>query len=329
MLFNILTFNHGDRYIAIERMDPIVRWTKEVISKCGHEVIIGYNEIYPGAIQLLFENFPSTIPVGNGGFISWNKVFESLKNQHKVQVGVIATELIIDGIIPYATDSMTRIDVSDRVKGFHLAIERADFTWCFLERTANSYKKEDNLIKFLPVGSLGVIPKESRRSPKDIDILFFGKATPHRVSAIKKFADAGLHVFTLGVGWREGSFSAPAYLASMIDRSKIILNLTLSESTQSSSSPDARFASCMRIVEILSRGGLIASERIPQDNPYDRFMISAAIEDLPRICKAILQDDSWRNLGEKLSDLFDKEMNAEQLCKPVIDQTLLALGHSN
>ena len=292
MLFNILMFNHGDRYAAFERMEPLIRYVQEVLSSLGHEVILGYNEVYPGAIQLFFEYFPSHIQLGPGNYISWRKVFESLKHQHKVKFGVVATELIVDGVIPYPMHAPYKSNIDekmkDRIAGFGLAGEYADFMWCFLERTATFHADKIRGTKFLPVGSMGVVPKSLRKTPKDIDILFFGTATVHRIEILKRIREAGLQVTTLGTGWREGGYSAPGFLRSMIDRAKIVLNLTLGKYGDLSTQIDPRFASCMRITEILSRGGLIVSETIPLDNPYKPYMCSVEITELPALCKSIL-----------------------------------------
>ena len=329
MLFNILMFNHGDRYAAFERMEPLIRYVQEVLSSLGHEVILGYNEVYPGATQLFFEYFPSHIQLGKGSTISWPKVFQSLKQQHQVKFGVIATELLVNGTIPYVMHAPykknTEERLRDRIIGFNSAGEYSDFMWCFLERTAESYREKIRNTKFFPVGSLGLVPESIRRTPKDIDILFFGTATGHRLDALKKFHDAGLNVITLGEGWREGSHSAPGYLRSMIDRAKIVLNLTLGPKTENPVPIDPRFALCMRITEILSRGGLIVSETIPLDNPYKPYMCSGEIAELPALCKSILASGSWGELSHKFSTAFNAEMDAVRLCKPIVDETIQAL----
>jgi hypothetical protein len=69
----------------------------------------------------------------------------------------------------------------------------------------------------------------------------------------------------------------------------------------------------------------VVSETIPTDNPYANFMISAEPQALPAVCKNIIESNSWLKDAAKNSNNFEKQMHVIDICKPIIDQTLLAL----
>ncbi|HUD25736.1 MAG TPA: hypothetical protein VMQ45_08630, partial [Burkholderiaceae bacterium] len=85
---------------------------------------------------------------------------------------------------------------------------------------------------------------------------------------------------------------------------------------------DPRFASCMRITEMLERETCIVSEEIPLDNPYRDFMRSDQPERVASTCKELLSGDGWRQAGELGAAKFRTSMNVVDVCKPVIDDTL-------
>jgi len=244
---------------------------------------------------------------------------------------------MIDGTIPYASHGITygsdkmeaakkEAALKQRMDGFNLAAAEADFVWCFLERTAASYRDRFKACEFMPVGYIGdTVPPSRRRSPKDIDAFFFGKMTPHRMRvldtlAARKIAPIIAGEFT-GLGW------VPDFLAdSLLDRAKVGINLTLHDEASSPGVSDPRFASCMRIVEMLRRDTFILSEDIPLDNPYRPYMRNVPVAELAEECRRVLDSEAWRAEGEAAGARFRTEMAVQKICAPVIDRTLAGLG---
>jgi hypothetical protein len=135
--------------------------------------------------------------------------------------------------------------------------------------------------------------------------------------------NAGLNVVVAGGGWGLG-FLPDMLLQSLLDRAKIGLNLTLHSLRDNPTGPDPRFASCMRIAEMLERRVAVVSERLP-NNPYVAFMHQAEVDDLAALCQSLLKDERWRTESERLSNSFSTEMDAVTLCRPVIDRTVALL----
>jgi hypothetical protein len=318
MLFNILTANHGGA-LGVANAAPLIDYARHTLSRCGHEVIIDNQRLYAGAVNLFFEYFADRETA--------ERLLE-FKRQHKVIVGVIATELIVDGKIPYGQHVYTGPDdpaavVRARVDNFTRMAPSLDFIWCFLERTAREYLGKCPIVELFPVGHVHSLPDDLKRSPKDLDVVFFGTATPHRRRVIDRLAGEGISVVTVGRSFEHG-WASPSELASLLDRAKIGLNLTLN-AYDGGDVVDPRFPSCHRLPEMLGRGTCVVSETIPLDNYYEKYIISAEPKDLARRCGDLLASGEWRSWAASATQRFRDEMDVTRICKPVIDRTLQAL----
>lgn len=204
MWFNILTENHG-RPETVQRLDPIIRYLRSVLGGSGHDVTVVHDQLYPKAINIYLENF-----LGSRDYAA---EFRQLRRTHGIVIGVIATELMIGGTIPYARHGITFKSAASgeelirrRVSAFEATIAEADFLWSFLPRTADEYSTRCAVSEFFPVGSTVLVPADERRSPKDVDIFFFGKATPHRAAVINSLTRAGLQVAFAAMAPRADGF---------------------------------------------------------------------------------------------------------------------------
>jgi hypothetical protein len=112
-----------------------------------------------------------------------------------------------------------------------------------------------------------------RRSPKDIDVVFFGTSTPHRVAVLKCLVAEGINVVAVGRDFPVG-FLPPSMIHSLLDRAKIGLNLPLHAQNDGPPDFDPRFVSCGRVAEMFGRDLCVVSEEIPFDNPCCRPLIS-------------------------------------------------------
>ena len=114
-------------------------------------------------------------------------------------------------------------------------------------------------------------------------------------------------------------------LSSLLDRAKIGLNLTLSARNETPDGVDPRFASCLRITEMLDRNICVVSEEIPLDNPYADYMVTTPLERLASTCKELLDSGRWREAGRSSAAAFRRKMDVTRVCGPVIERTLRAL----
>jgi hypothetical protein len=320
MWFNFVMRNHGAT-AAGEYLTPLTDYMRGTLGKCGHETTLVQDEIYPNAINVFFEFFPSAAFV---------EQILDLRKTHGLKIGVIATELMVGGTIPYARhgilcDGDKQSFFRDRVAGFEKFAHGVDFVWAWLERTAHEYRNCSRVSRFFPVGHVSDSPRALRRAPKNIDVIFFGMRTPHRTAVLESFRAEGIDVFCVGRGFPHG-YMSKSYLSSLMDRAKIGLNLNLHSEDDSEHGIDPRFASCMRITEMLEQELCIVSEEIPLDNPYRDYLQSERPERLAQKCKALLSDGSWRDAGARATAQFRAQMNVIDVCKPVIDETLAALS---
>ena len=316
MWFNLATSNHAPD--MQESLAPLVDYTRGMLQACGHEVTISPDLIFRDAINLYFEHFLD----GPGNVQQLRHV-----RAQGCRVGVIATELMVQGTIPYAKHGMQYLPgvLERRMDGFHAVLPEIDFLWSFLERTADAYRPEIRNCEFLPFGCLDLVPEGMRRSPKQADIFFFGRVTPHRLAIVQKFVDAGINIITAGDGF--GGPKVPRYLIeSYLDRARIGLNLTLHAFDDSAADADPRFASCARMVQMLERSVMVLSEEIPLDNPYREFCASAPVDGLVDLCRQLLAQDRWAIDGPRNAMRFHDQMNVRKVCAPVIARTLATLG---
>lgn len=334
MWFNILVGNHGD-IGDLEPLAPLVNYVRSALSACGHAVTVVQSALNRDAINLFLENFPN--PRG------WSERIHDLRQRHGHRIGVIATELVVNNTIPYARHGILLragqdekdLYVQRRIEGLNAVAPEVDFMWSFFQRTAEEYRSRCRISRFFPVGHVFQLPGKVRESPKDIDIAFFGTMTPHRISVLEKLAaHENLNLAFVGraaapehvPGFAVTGFMPSYIIASILDRAKIGLNLTLSAVDESPPHIDPRFVSCTRVVEMLEREVCVVSEEIPLDNPYRDFMVSSPLEGLTEACLRLLGTGEWRERGRQSAARFREDMHVTRVCAPVIDQTLEALA---
>ena len=323
MFFNIFTQNLGS-LAAVDSFSPIINYLRKTLSACGHDVTVEYSRIHYDGINLLFEDFNDE---------DFCQEITNMRREKGIRFGIIATELMQKEGFPYARHGISYTGATDkeaiisrRLNGFAKVVMSVDFVWSFYPRTADYLSNSIAISEWLPVGHVADNPSEFRRSPKNIDICFFGKNTPHRKSVLDSFAASGLQVVAVGGGFQPLGFCPRSLLGSMLDQSKIALNLTLHAADDAPLGTDPRFVSCSRMIECLQRDLLVVSEDIPLNNCFKDFMESAPIDELPALCKRLLEDESWDKSGQQNAKKFRKAMDVRKICAPVIKRTLTAMG---
>lgn len=319
MWFNLVMVNHGATASG-EYLSPLIAYMRSSLSKCGHEVTVVSGNVYPEAINLFFEYFPDRQFIDS---------LLTLKKSASLRIGIVATELIVGGAIPYAKYGMPfngdqQAMLRNRIAGFEALMDKVDFVWFWLHRTYLEYKNRCRVSDYFPVGYVCHESKIYRKSPKNLDVVFFGTNTPHRLEMLDAMRAQGVAVTRFGRGFDEG-FLTQSMLDSMMDRAKIGLNLTLHARHDSPNKVDPRFASCLRVTEMLNREMCIVSENIPMDNPYQNYMHSVEPEALAWKCRELLEQGAWSAEGEAAAERFQKEMDVSEICRPVIERTLKAI----
>ncbi len=320
MWFNFVLNNHGPIEICDE-LSPLTDYFRGALSRCGHETTVVYDNIYENAINIYFEYFEGE---------DFRRKLIDFRKSHDIKIGVVATELMVGGTIPYGKTGIVYRDgpprddaLPRRIAGFNEVAANVDFVWSILERTAAEYRSIAKSSEFFPVGHVSDIPSGTLNAPKDIDVVFFGTLTPHRNAALTAMVNRGLKVLPVGRGFPMGHLPR-SLLLSLLDRAKIGVNLTLATDTDTPGI-DPRFTSCMRIKEMLDREICVVSEIIPLDNPYAEFMVCAPVSHLAETCRTLLDGGQWRETGRAQAAAFRGRMDVADVCGPVIDRTLAAL----
>lgn len=317
MLFNIVTGNHG---ASVANIAPLIDYMRSTLSRCGHQVIVEHNLLYRGAVNLFIEYFPDRKAVDD---------LIAFKASSGITVGVVATELVVGGRIPYgqqivyAEPTDKDLALRTRIENFERLAPELDFIWCFLERTAQEFRGRCPVVELFPVGHAYAAPDDIRRSPRDIDVLFFGNSTPHRLRVIEQFEREGIAVTTVGPSFGRG-WAPPVILNSLLDRAKIGLNLTLRE-REPDEKVDPRFPSCHRIREMLEHGVCVVSETIPLDNYFADYIVSAELPDIAATCRSLLASGRWQIHARDATARFRQERDILTICRPVIERTLAAI----
>jgi hypothetical protein len=319
MWFNFVMKNHGATG-AGEYLAPLTDYMRGTLGRCGHETTLVFDEIYPDAVNVFFEFFPDR---------TFIQQMLDLRRRHGLKIGIVATELMVDGTIPYAKHGMLfdgnkEAYFRNRIAGFEALLAGTDFLWSWLKRTADEYEGRCPVTRFFPVGHVAAAPPEMRRAPKDIDVIFFGSRTPHRAEVLDRLKERGVKVVCVGRGFPIG-YKSKSHLDCLMDRARIGLSLNLHSREDTEKDIDPRFASCMRIAEMLGRDLCVVSEQIPLDNPYAPYMHSGEPQELADICARMLAQDRWREAGTDDAARFRRDMDVVKICKPIVDETVARL----
>lgn len=308
MWFNILIENHQKAERAVAQN---VRYLRAALWACGHEVTIVQDQVHPDAVNLFLEGFSGR---------DYAADFIRLRDQG-ASIGVVAPELLLRESIDSNGLSKARLESFERVLG------SIGFLWSFLPRVAARYGHLCAISEIFPVGFVESVPASERRAPKDLDVVFFGAATPHRLSVLEGLSSAGINVFAVGEGM-PGAWVPDFMVESLLDRAKIALNLTAHGAGSVPMGIDTRAPSAQKIRKMLERGACVVSEEIPLDNPYQGMMVSAPATQLADVCHRLIREGSWRDAGRAAEEQFRSTMSARELCTPVIERTLRALSVS-
>lgn len=319
---NILLHNHGPLRHVGPALEPLVNYFWRTLAALGFEVTATDDKLEREAVNVYFEYFLDERLL--------HKLF-AIKRNYGVRVGVIATELIIANDIPYLRDGSLHVDVgagraatgdesaqASRLRVANLLAHAAsfDFTWSLLDRT-NALMLRYNPNSYLfPVGYLSPL-RPAATVPKDIDVLFFGALTPRRAAFVEEIRAARLNVTCIGRHTDIG-YVPEFVLDSYIDRAKIVLNLTFAD-RMDGTDESPKFVSCGRVPSALSRGALVVSESIAQDNPYAPFMVSCERSDLAARCAEIVAGGRHAELAAAHFERFKHTMAAEIVDAPAVE----------
>ncbi len=319
---NFLLHNHGPVGRAGPAFEPLIDYFWPTLAAHGFDVTVSDEKFYGDAINVYFEYFLDVRLL--------YKLF-AIKKNYNVKVGVIATELIVADDIPYMREGIVHVDPGEgrqvtgdesvqasrlRVKNLLDHAGSFDFVWSLLERTHALMRKFNPNSHLFPIGyraPLRPVPTVA----KDIDVFFFGTMTPYRAALIEEIRAAKLNVVCVGRNTEIGY--VPSFIIdSMIDRSKVVLNLTLSDRTEDGG-VDPKFVSCFRVASALSRGALVVSEAIIEDNPYAPYMLNFPRADLTRRCAEIVANQEAATVAHANFERFREKMDAVKIAAPALE----------
>lgn len=319
---NFLLHNHGPVRHSGAALEPLVNYFWRALGALGFDVTVADDKLEREAVNVYFEYFLDERLL--------HKLF-AIKRNYGVRVGVVATELIVANDIPYLRDGGLHVDAGSgrqattdesaqasrlRVANLLTHARSFDFTWSLLDRTNALMQRHNPRSYLFPIGYLPPV-RPVAAVPKDIDVLFFGALTPRRAAFVEEIRRARLNVVCVGRNTEIG-YVPEFILDSYIDRAKIVLNLTFADQMEGTEE-SPKFASCGRVPAALSRGALIVSEIIPQDNPYAPFMVSCERAGLPQRCADLVKTGQYADLAARNLRHFKDTMAAEIIDAPAAE----------
>ncbi len=303
MKFQIVLSNHHDK--SMNWLEDVTCWLWRGLEEAGHVAGVSVDEIDLGAINIFFEYFPNrTLPV-----------FKKLA-RHRIPFGIVCTEAITG-------DTFNNYDRADdmiiesegfnwkkRLANFRTVAGVADFVWCLEPDSviqAKTFTKGKRAV-FLQSGYVAG-RRETKPRPlehKNIDILFFGEATPYRKRILDQLRAASLKV------------EAPAYFVpafartSLIERSKICLSLNKRENWP--------IPSVGRIGYLINNGALVVWEEPPYKTGHEPYSLAVAIDAIVETCAAVIGDYD-PGLGERNALAYQRDLPMSKILRRAVAET--------
>jgi hypothetical protein len=308
VIFNFYLGNH--RSGGLLGMADLIVPIYEGLQEAGHHVAgfaVGMREA--PTVNVLVEFFP------DDEFVELLLKMKSSVGD-KFVFGVICTEDLEDALV------MQQAEFPRRRANLERVLPAADFVWTLLpqvplyEAIAGPGK-----VKLLEYGfSERLLPRSplSDATLRDIDVLMYGNATPHRMQVVGELQRRGLACFVTD---RQ---IYPEFVASdLARRAKVLLDIRRG--------PGVRFPSPTRISKGLHSGTLVVAEDLgpsPIANLY-KYTLPCGIAEMPDRCQEMIRGGTFARLGQHALTTFRTETSmAENLRRAMELPVFERLGRS-
>ncbi len=286
MIFNFFLGNH--RSGGLLGMADLIVPIYEGLQEIGHHVAgfaLGMREA--PTVNALVEFFP------DDDFVDLLLKMKSTAGDNFI-FGVICTEDLEDALV------MRQPEFPRRRANLERVLPAADFVWTLLPQVA-LYESiaGPGKVKLLEYGfSERLLPRGaiSAASLRDIDVLMYGNATPHRMQVVDQLQRRGLACFVTD---RQ---LYPEFVATdLARRAKVMLDIRRG--------PGVRFPSPTRICKGLHSGTLVVAEDLgpsPIANLY-KYTLPCAIGEMADRCHEVIRDGTFARLGQHAITTFKAE----------------------
>lgn len=183
-------------------------------------------------------------------------------------------------------------------------IKDADEIWDYDLDNIEILKKYGIDAKFKPFLYCNNLKKIENREEPDIDVFFYGTSTPYRSKIIEILTNHGLIGRKTVWLWNYGNGSE--IFNEFISRSKIILNLNTTDSSESGQ----RIQKQSRIYYALINDKCVVSEKSVR-NYYGDLIVEVEKDDLLKTIEYLLEEDRWKQYSN-VSDKF-KQLNIDNI----------------
>ncbi|OAN55988.1 hypothetical protein A6A04_10535 [Paramagnetospirillum marisnigri] len=286
MKFNFFLKNHEMGGVAM--LEDALRPMAAGMIEGGHQVQFEYTHLLPRPyVNLVLEHFPGP------GLLN-DMMAAKEKFGDDLIIGLVATEDLSDSL------SLGKVGDRPRVTNLLRSLPFFDFVWLLMadqqydvELTKAGATNKAHFLAFGHCPSLQAQPAEDQT----IDILLYGKFTPHRAPPIHQLLKQGVRV--------QATFGdMPEYIRhNMISRSKIVLDMRRG--------PVVRFLSASRITAALHYGSLVVAEDFDTSimGKLADYTLRTPYERLAERCLEILALPDTERLGmaQQLRDKFAAE----------------------
>jgi tetratricopeptide (TPR) repeat protein len=298
--FGVSYENHGKGGVHIE---DITTYIRNALRTAGEEAEIIPN-LLPDATNVLLENFTRAQ-------VKYILEFTKAKNARLI---IVATEFT-DGrsfnphvlINPGGGHYHHGEYWVERFEAFKEIAIHADAIWCLSEYQLPQYQKlfPDLPVLNFPIGFDRLLPTSESlpTAQRDIDVLFTGNDTPHRLAVIAELEKRLVVV--------KAPVSTPTESrAGLIRRTKACLHINLH--------PDALYSSVMRHHTLIMQKTPVLSERALLPGALDEFIVQFDSADFVADTIDYIKSGQWLTSGVEAYERYRRERPIEQAVRQLV-----------
>lgn len=286
MIFNFFLGNH--RSGGLLGMADLIVPIYEGLAEAGHQVAgfaVGMRTA--PTVNVLLEFFP------DDEFVDLLLKMKAEAGE-KFVFGVICTEDLEDALV------MEQPEFPRRRANLLRVLPAADFVWTLLPQVA-LYEAiaGPGKVRLLEYGFCErLLPRGPAGEPRfrDIDVLMYGNATPHRMQVVDELQRRGFGCFVTD---RQ---IYPEFVAGdLVRRAKVLLDIRRG--------PGVRYPSPTRICRGLHSATLVASENLGESeiaNLY-RYTVACDTAEMADRCEQVIRSGTFAQLGERALATFRAE----------------------
>jgi len=293
MKFNIVLGNHPPHAINTTRDHTLI--IRGGLEEAGHSAQLSMNDVFHDEMNVFYDFFNADAP----------EYFRFLRNAG-YEYGIITTEILKDGVLNYQADPTS----AARIKAINDISRHARFVWVMHEPSLDSYRdlSGHDRCHGLSLGHTEKVHEIACRpyEERDIDFLFFGLPTPHRLALLEKLGSYGYVTRNI--------YDLPGFIRnSTIERSKINLSLRQNAIWDQ--------PSVGRISYLVSNRCALIVEKTANGRPYEDYAIAVSPDELVEACIDMLISGKYGEFAEYHANAFQRDFPMKRMMAELVQKT--------